>query len=77
MEFSKKDFGLNLMYWRKKAGMTQDQLADVTKIDKNSIARYEIGDTCPGLDKAYSLARALGVRIDDLAGLPKAAGDAA
>ena len=77
MEFSKKDFGLNLMYWRKKAGMTQDQLADVTKIDKNSIARYETGGTCPGFDKVCMLADALGVSIDALSGLEPAAGDAA
>ena len=76
MTYSNKDFGLNLMFARKQVGLTQEQLADITKIDKNSIARYESGTNCPGLDKVYKLAGALGCSIDELAGL-KTAGDAA
>lgn len=75
MAYSNKEFGLNLMFARKKAHLTQEQLADATKIDKNSIARYETGGTCPGLDKVYLMAAALGCSIDELAGLPH--GDAA
>ncbi len=73
--YSNTDFGLNLMYWRKKAKLTQDQLAEKTGIDKNSIARYEIGTTCPGLDKAFTLAAALDCSIDQLA-RPNTVGDA-
>lgn len=46
--------------------MTQGELGKMAGTDASGIARYERGDTTPGLDKAYELAVALGVTLDDL-----------
>lgn len=72
MPYDNKNFGLNLMFERKKAQMTQEQLEQKSGVDINSIARYETGSTCPGLDKVYALAAALECSIDKLAGLSEA-----
>ena len=66
MEYSGEMFGHRLMVARHDARMTQEQLAETTGIDKGSIARYEKGAITPGLDKAYVLAAAVGVTLDDL-----------
>lgn len=70
MAYSNDTFGHRLMVARKDKRMNQDELAQASGVDKNSIARYETGGTTPGLDKAFALACALGVSIDQLAGLP-------
>lgn len=59
-------FGSKLRGKRAEMRMSQGDLADKSGVDVNSIARYEIGDTKPGLDKAVALANALGVTLDDL-----------
>ena len=83
-EFDAREFGLNLMMARKRAGLTQDELAAAADVPPSSITRYENATCAAPLDKVFALARALGVSIDDLAGLPQkrprsdgAAGDAA
>ena len=66
MGYSNEMFGHRLMVARHDARLTQDQLAEASGIDKGSIARYETGSVTPGLDKAYALAVACGVTLDDL-----------
>ena len=68
-------FGSKLRGKRAELRMSQDDLATASGVDKNSIARYEIGDTKPGLDKAVMLACALGVTLDELypMGAPRSA----
>ena len=71
MEFSLDSFGHRLMVARHDARMTQDDLASASGVDKGSIVRYENAAVTPGLDKAYALARALGVTLDDLCPIEK------
>lgn len=66
MTYSDEKFGHRLMVARHDARMTQEELASATGIDKGSITRYENGVNTPGLDKAYKLAQAVGVTLDDL-----------
>lgn len=65
-KYSDEAFGAKLRGYRAMARMSQDDLAKASGVDKNSIARYEIGGTTPGLDKAVQLASVLGVTLDDL-----------
>ena len=66
MAYEDMDFGKRLRRIRRAADITQEQLAAATGIDAGSITRYETGAVTPGLDKAYALAEALGVTLDDL-----------
>lgn len=59
-------------------GLTQQQLADITGIDRAAIARYESGDRTPPISKMKIIAEALNVSLDALAGYDsysQAAGD--
>jgi transcriptional regulator with XRE-family HTH domain len=49
-------------------GMSQGDLAARVGVDQRQIRRYESGETQPTLSVARSIARALGISIDELAG---------
>lgn len=51
---------------REARGLTQDQLAEMTGINRVSIARYETTDRGMTLDSAQRLAEALGCTVDEL-----------
>lgn len=66
-EYDNAIFAENLKEIRKyQVRITQEQLAELSGIDLGSIARYETGNTTPGLENAFKLASALGVTLDDL-----------
>lgn len=69
MAYDNTLFGHRLMVCRKNRGMSQDELAAKSGVSKDNIARYELATNKPMLDKAYALARALDVTIDELVGL--------
>ena len=51
---------------RKARGMTQDQLAKATGINRVTIAKYETMKIDPRLEQAERLAAALGVTVNEL-----------
>ena len=51
---------------RRKIGITQTQLGNLTGIDSNMISRYERGTAIPSLDTIKKLALGLGVTVDEL-----------
>ena len=53
---------------RKLKGLTQVKLSEVSKINRVCIAKYETGKSTPTLESAEKLAKALGVKVDDLIG---------
>lgn len=55
---------------RQELGLSQADLATAAGIDRRQIGRYEAGEAQPTLLVARSLARALGITIDMLAGDP-------
>jgi len=61
-------FGHRLMVVRNNRSMSQEALAAKSGVSKDNIMRYESGAVKPGLDKAYALAVALDVTLDELTG---------
>lgn len=53
---------------RGELGMSQGDLAAKVGVDRRQIRRYEAGETQPTLSVAKTIARALGITIDELAG---------
>ena len=53
---------------RVKRGLTQDQLAALSRVPRICISRYESGKYYPSLSNAMKLAKALDVSIDELIG---------
>jgi len=51
---------------RERAALTQQELADVLKIDRSAISKWETGEFLPRTDKLPAIAKALGCTIDEL-----------
>ena len=61
MEFSEK-----LSYLRKKAGLSQEQLADRLGVTRQSVSKWESGAAMPELVKLIALSELFGVSVDYL-----------
>ena len=57
---------LKLMYQRKKAGLTQEELAEKVALKKMTIHYYEKGSRVPNAQILANLAEALGCKVDDI-----------
>jgi transcriptional regulator with XRE-family HTH domain len=57
----------NLIQLRKMKHLTQEDIAEKLGVTRQSVAKWEAGDTIPDLDKCRVLAELLGVSLDDLA----------
>lgn len=51
---------------RRKANMSQQELALASGVSRISIARYESGERIPDIVTAAKIAAALGCKVDDL-----------
>ncbi len=57
----------NLVQLRKMLQMTQEDVADKLGVTRQSVAKWEAGESIPDLDKCKQLADIFGVSLDDLA----------
>ncbi len=57
----------NLVQMRKLSQMTQEDIAEQLGVTRQSVAKWEAGDSIPDLDKCKQLADIFGVSLDDLA----------
>lgn len=64
MEFAKR-----LQEFRMRAGLSQSGLAEKSGVSVRTLQEYEQGKMVPSIDKAAKLAQALGVSLDELAGI--------
>ncbi len=62
--------GENIQLLRKKAGLTQEALAEKVNVSRQTIAKWESGESVPDLALAARLAEALDVSLDELAQAP-------
>ena len=56
----------NLAQLRKLQNMTQEDIAERIGVSRQTVAKWETGETTPDLEKACLLASILGVSLDDL-----------
>jgi transcriptional regulator with XRE-family HTH domain len=52
--------------YREAAGLTQEGLAEILKVDRSTIAKWESGVSLPRADKLPNLAKLLKCTVDDL-----------
>ena len=52
---------------RKEKGISQEQLAEKLNVSRQSVAKWEAGESSPDLEKCKQLADIFGVSLDDLA----------
>lgn len=61
----KDNFAKNLKYIRESKKLSQQQVADLSKIDRSTISRYEANETAPSIENALKIADALNVPFED------------
>lgn len=62
----KQKIGKRIAELRKEAGLTQEQLAIKTNLDRTFIGYLKKGNRSPSVETANKIARALGVKINDI-----------
>ena len=60
----------NIQHLRKMKSITQEALAEQVGVSRQTIAKWESGESAPDLDMAGKLGQALDVSLDDLANAP-------
>ena len=58
--------GLNILYYRKQKGFTQQKLAEVTSYSKNHIQKIETAVAAPSVEALLDIAEALEVPVSKL-----------
>ena len=56
----------NLLALRKIHDMSQEELADAIGVSRQTLSKYETGESLPDIEKCKLIADAFGVSIDDL-----------
>lgn len=64
--FVYKRLGNQLVYLRKNAGMSQEELAHYSGVDRSYLARIECGNANPSISILYKLAKCLRCRISQI-----------
>lgn len=67
----KLNIGDNIRQYRKRANLTQEQLADTLGVSYQSVSRWENCSTYPDMELLPSIAKAFNVSIDELLGMPE------
>ena len=58
----------NILQLRKALGLSQEQLAEQVGVSRQSISKWETGQSAPELDKLVRLSQVFGVSTDELLG---------
>jgi transcriptional regulator with XRE-family HTH domain len=62
--------GENIQFLRKKRNLTQEALAEQLGVSRQTVAKWEAGESAPDLDAAARLSRTFDVSLDDLISTP-------
>ena len=66
MNNSKSNIAVNLRYLRNRHGLSQEEVAEKIGVSRQSVAKWENGDSLPDILKCDSLADLYGVSLNDL-----------
>lgn len=61
----------NLISLRKNLGLSQDELAEKIGVSRQTLSKYETGESLPDIEKCRLLAEVFGVSMDDLTNYDK------
>ena len=60
------EIGKKIMELRKKKGLSQEQLADKVGVARQTISKWELGETSPDLKQAKELSKIFNISLDEL-----------
>ena len=58
--------GENILTYRKKSGLSQEELGEKVNVTRQTISNWELGETSPNSDQLKALSQALNVSVDEL-----------
>lgn len=67
-------FAENLMELRKAHAMSQEELAEKIGVSRQTLSKYETGESLPDIEKCKALADVFGITVDDLISYEKSTG---
>ena len=62
------ELGKQIYELRKKANFSQEQLAEKVGVSRQTISKWELGETAPDIKQAQVLSQVFGVSLDELTG---------
>ena len=62
------ELGKQIYELRKKANLSQEQLAEKVGVSRQTISKWELGETAPDIKQAQVLSQIFGVSLDELTG---------
>ena len=62
------ELGKQIYELRKKANLSQEQLAEKVGVSRQTISKWELGETAPDIKQAQVLSQVFGVSLDELTG---------
>lgn len=60
------DYSLSLKEWRKKRGLSQQELANIMGVHQTMISDYEKGAQVPSVQRLIQLSQILNISLDEL-----------
>lgn len=60
------DFGSKISYLRKKNNMSQESLAELLDITRQTLSKWELNETTPDINQAKKLSKIFNVSLDEL-----------
>ena len=60
------DIGNKIMELRKKSGLSQEELAEQVGVARQTISKWELGETSPDLKQSKELSKIFNVSLDEL-----------
>ena len=67
-------FAENLMELRKYHALSQEELAEKIGVSRQTLSKYETGESLPDIEKCKALADVFGITVDDLIRYEKSTG---
>ena len=61
------EIGKKIMNLRKKIGLSQEELAEKVGVARQTISKWELGETSPDIKQAKELSKIFNVSLDELA----------
>lgn len=71
--------GQSIYYYRKRSGLSQEELAERTGVSRQAVSRWELDETTPEVGKLKALAQEFSITVDQLLSgeIPEESGESA
>ena len=62
------ELGEKILELRKKMNFSQEELAEKVNVTRQTISKWELGETCPDIKQAKELSKIFSISLDEMVG---------